>query len=197
MVLSQMAVFANNTFYMRWRHCAVSQDIDRFELKLSAIIWHLEKGMEFFENAIRVYFDIGLPIRQQFIFFIKWLVFESFWWPVGIINSNFGSKRVNWPQLVPTGNQNDSHDHHCNFIFSKMFYVLNLFKNDEESTAQAYAISDFPLAFPALSYAVDKVETTKIKNKKFNKINCDISSDGECAGESISTMIQLFCIQTK
>jgi hypothetical protein len=82
-------------------------------------------------------------------------------------------------------------------LLLKVFYVLNLFKNDEESTAQAYAISDFPLAYPALSYAVDKVETTKVKNKKFNKLNSDINSDSEGTSETISTMIQLFCIQTK
>ena len=59
-------------------------------------------------------------------------------------------------------------------INRRCFYVLHLFQDVESSVARCTAISEYILAYPALSFTI--IDTYRVKAKKFNKLNVERAS---------------------
>lgn len=68
---------------------------------------------------------------------------------------------------------------------------------DAENAAKVFAISEYALVYPAISFAI--IESSRIKPKKFTKITSSASSENivEDDVDNLMTMIRLYCIQTK
>ena len=54
-------------------------------------------------------------------------------------------------------------------ITRKCFYVLHLYKDLNENVARCVAISEYILAYPALSFAI--IDSYKVKARKYNQLN--------------------------
>jgi enhancer of mRNA-decapping protein 4 len=106
-------------------------------------------------------------------------------------------------------------------ITRKCFYVLHLFQDFDKSIAKCTSISEFALAYPALSFAI--IDTQDVKARKLNQLtnnnnaihnaSSTINLDDESqtndllniSSQSLAqadldntiTMIRLYCIQTK
>jgi hypothetical protein len=74
---------------------------------------------------------------------------------------------------------------------------LHLCQDPETNAAKIDAISEYPLTYPALSFAI--VDANIIRTKKFNRLTSSSNVDNvENEGsESVVTSIQLYCIQTR
>ena len=104
-------------------------------------------------------------------------------------------------------------------ITRKCFFVLHLFQDAEKKQASCTAISEYILAYPALSFAI--IDSYRVKARKYNQLNTtqsqlpnsltqddlnssesnslDLISDvnNTASAGDLCTMIRLYCIQTK
>ncbi len=104
-------------------------------------------------------------------------------------------------------------------ITRKCFFVLHLFQDTEKKQASCTAISEYILAYPALSFAI--IDSYRVKARKYNQLNTtqsqlpnsltqedlnssesnslDLISDvnNTSSAGDLCTMIRLYCIQTK
>jgi len=110
-------------------------------------------------------------------------------------------------------------------ITRKCFYVLHLFQDQDKKQASCTAISEYLLAYPALSFAI--IDSYRVKARKYNQLNTSLSqqpnnlilddlmntsdlnsldltdligssnNNNNNSSADLCTMIRLYCIQTK
>ena len=61
-------------------------------------------------------------------------------------------------------------------IARKCFYIFHVYSNTEKNTAYCTAVSEFILAFPAISFAI--IDSKRILAKKYNQLN-NVNSNGQ------------------
>jgi hypothetical protein len=54
-------------------------------------------------------------------------------------------------------------------IARKCFYIFHIYSNTSKNTAYCTAVSEFILAFPAISFAI--IDSQRIRAKKYNQLN--------------------------
>lgn len=138
-------------------------------------------------------------------------------------NTDLSLAQANPPPLFKTAIDLTSTYLVMSDITRKCFFVLHLFQDGEKKSAACNAISEYLLAYPALSFAI--IDSYRVKARKYNQLNTtqsqlpssdelnssdatavaslDLTGDttlqsaAAASATDLCTMIRLYCIQTK